>query len=476
MPCSHQLNSTKILATLGPSIDSKSKLAELVTAGASVFRLNFSHGSHDDHRERHEWIRELEKDIDRPIGILMDLQGPKLRVGTFAGEKASLINGQEFRFDLNDSPGNEQRVQLPHPEIIAASKPGMNMLVDDGLIRLEVIDTGSDFINTRVIVGGVISNRKGVNVPDAVLDMSPLSDKDKIDLAFGLSLGIDWVALSFVQRPQDIVEAKALIGDKAKIMAKIEKPSAVEMLDPIIECADGIMVARGDLGVELPLEQLPGIQKTIILQCRRQGKPVVVATQMLESMRNAPTPTRAEVTDVANAVYDGADAVMLSAETASGDYPIETVATMSKIIAQVEIDPGYRAILDAGKPQPEATATDAISSSLRRIASILPIAAIVNYTYSGISSQRESRERPEAPVLSLTPSFTAARMLTLSWGSIPVFLKQEIGEQEVVGHAIEAVKQTGIAEAGDIIAITIGTPAQKPGWNNVLRIEEVTEG
>lgn len=473
MPNNFQLNNTKILATLGPSIDSKATLKALVEAGANVFRLNFSHGNHEDHRQRHQWIREVEKELNKPIGILMDLQGPKLRVSTFAEGKATLVKGQSFRFDLSKQPGNAERVYLPHPEIIAASKPGMHMLVDDGLLRLEVTASGDDFIDTQVITGGVISDRKGVNVPDAVLDLSPLSDKDKADLQFGLEIGVDWVALSFVQRPEDVTEAKDIIGTRAKVMAKIEKPSAIDMLDEIIRCADGIMVARGDLGVELPLEKLPGIQKSIIIKCRQQGKPVVVATQMLESMRTAPTPTRAEVTDVANAVYDGADAVMLSAETASGSYPVETVTTMSKIIAQVERDPGYRAILDAGKPEPEATATDAISSSLRRIASILPLAAIVNYTYSGISSQRESRERPEAPVLSLTPSIHAARLLTLSWGSIPVYEEKEIGESQLVAYAMNAVKAKGIAKAGDIIAITIGTPARKPGWNNVLRIEEV---
>jgi pyruvate kinase len=468
-------NNTKILATLGPAIENKDRLRELLIAGANVLRLNFSHGSHDDHLTRLQWIRELEQELGRPLGVLMDLQGPKLRVGTFSESAVLLMEGQTFRFDLDKTPGDKERVNLPHPEIIAAAKPGMNMLVDDGLIRLEVTEKGDDFIGTRVVVPGVISDRKGVNVPDVVLDLSPLTDKDKIDLEFGLTHGADWVALSFVQRPEDIEQAKGLIKGRAKIMAKIEKPSAVEKLDAIIEAADGVMVARGDLGVELPVERLPAIQKQLISRCRKAGKPVVVATQMLESMRSAPTPTRAEVTDVANAVYDGTDAVMLSAETASGQHPVQAVAMMTKIIASVEHDPGYRAILDANKPEAESTFADAISCALRRITHILPVKVIVNYTKSGMSSQRVSRERPEAPVLSLTSNRFAARALTLSWGAVPVFDEALVTQSELETHAIDAALREGLVKEGDLLAITAGSNKYPAGWTNTLRLEQVTQ-
>ncbi|MGH8355460.1 MAG: pyruvate kinase, partial [Pseudomonas sp.] len=322
----------KILATLGPAIKGIDDIRQLVEAGVNLFRLNFSHGEHADHAQRFNWVREVERQLSYPIGILMDLQGPKLRVGRFAEGKVNLERGQAFRLDLDPTPGTAQRANLPHPEIIAALQPGMNLLLDDGKLRLQVVAKHSDAIDCLVIAGGELSDRKGVNVPEAVLELSPLTEKDRRDLAFGLELGVDWVALSFVQRPEDIIEARELIGDRAFLMAKIEKPSAVEKLEEIAKLCDAIMVARGDLGVEVPAENVPRIQKDIIRACRQLGKPVVVATQMLESMRFSPAPTRAEVTDVANAVAEGTDAVMLSAETASGDYPLEAVSMMSKII------------------------------------------------------------------------------------------------------------------------------------------------
>jgi pyruvate kinase len=466
-------NKTKILATLGPSVGDKATLAELVAAGANVFRLNFSHGSHEDHLQRLGWIRELEAEIERPLGVLLDLQGPKLRVGAFAGGGVELAEGQDFRLDLDAAAGDQRRVGLPHREIIEAAVPGMQMLLDDGLIRLEVVAAGDDFIDTLVVVGGALSDRKGVNVPDAMLDLSPLTAKDRDDLAFGLQHGVDWVALSFVQRPDDIEQARALVGDKAMIMAKIEKPSAVAMAEDIVAAADGVMVARGDLGVELPVEQLPVIQKRLVSLCRAAGKPVVVATQMLESMRNAPTPTRAEATDVANAVYDGTDAVMLSAETASGKYPVQTVATMGRIIAQVEADVRYRAQLDADRPVSRQTFADAISVALRRIAAILPVKLIVNYTQSGASSLRMARERPQAPVLSLTPSENAARRLTLSWGAIPVYEEGVVAGDGLEIHAINAARARGLVSTGDTLVITAGSHVYPSGWTNMLRLELV---
>ncbi len=461
----------KILATLGPAIRDAAHIRQLVEAGVNLFRLNFSHGEHADHAQRYQWVREVERELNQPIGILMDLQGPKLRVGRFAEGKVQLVNGQSLRLDLDATPGDASRVNLPHPEIIEALQPGMSLLLDDGRLRLKVTAKQNDAVITEVIAGGELSDRKGVNVPEAVLQLSPLTEKDRRDLAFGLELGVDWVALSFVQRPEDIVEARELIQGKAFLMAKIEKPSAVQHLEEIARLCDAIMVARGDLGVEVPAENVPRIQKDIVRTCRQLGRPVVVATQMLESMRFSPAPTRAEVTDVANAVAEGADAVMLSAETASGDYPLETVQMMSKIIRQVENGPDYQSQLDVGRPQAEATASDAISCAIRRISSILPVAALVNYTESGSSSLRASRERPKAPILSLTPSLTTARRLTVAWGIYSVVNERLRKVEEVTSTALEIAQAQGMAQRGETVVITAGEPFGQPGSTNSLRIE-----
>ncbi|KTC42977.1 MAG: pyruvate kinase [Pseudomonas sp.] len=461
----------KILATLGPATDGLEDIRELVQAGVNIFRLNFSHGSHADHAQRYAWIRQVESELNHPLGILMDLQGPKLRVGTFAAGKVQLVRGQPLRLDLDPTPGDARRVNLPHPEIIAALEPGMDLLLDDGKLRLKVQARHADAIDTLVLNGGELSDRKGVNVPQAVLDLSPLTAKDRRDLSFGLELGVDWVALSFVQRPEDIREARELIGNKAFLMAKIEKPSAVAQLRQIAELSDAIMVARGDLGVEVPAESVPQIQKDIIGTCRQLGKPVVVATQMLESMRFSPAPTRAEVTDVANAVAEGADAVMLSAETASGEYPLEAVQMMSKIIRQVETGPDYQAQLDVSRPQAEATVSDAISCAIRRICSILPVAVLVNYSESGSSTLRAARERPSVPILNLTPNLQAARRLTLAWGVHSVVNDRLRQVDEVCSTALEIAQAQGLAKRADTVVITTGVPFGQPGTTNSLRVE-----
>ena len=461
----------KILATLGPAIKTIDDIRQLVENGVNLFRLNFSHGEHADHAQRFDWVREVEQQLNTPIGILMDLQGPKLRVGRFAEGKVILQRGQTLRLDLDSTPGDVNRVNLPHPEIIEALQPGMSLLLDDGRLRLQVTAKHSDAVITEVIAGGELSDRKGVNVPEAVLQLSPLTEKDRRDLSFGLELGVDWVALSFVQRPEDIIEARELIQGKAALMAKIEKPSAVIHLEEIARLCDAIMVARGDLGVEVPAENVPRIQKDIIRTCRQLGRPVVVATQMLESMRFSPAPTRAEVTDVANAVAEGADAVMLSAETASGDYPQEAVQMMSKIIHQVENGPDFQAQLDVSRPQAEATASDAISCAIRRISSILPVAALVNYTESGNSSLRASRERPKAPILSLTPNLDTARRLSVAWGVYSVVNARLSKVEEVTRTALETARSAGLANTGDTVVITAGEPFGQPGSTNSLRIE-----
>lgn len=460
----------KIVATLGPASSSEQGIRALFEAGADVFRLNFSHGVHEDHQARLETIRRLEKQTGRPIAVLADLQGPKLRLGAFREGKASLAAGQPFRLDLASDAGDDTRAPLPHPEIFAALTPGKDLLLDDGKVRLRVERCGDSFAETVVVTGGVLSDRKGVNVPDAVLAISPLTGKDRRDLAFALDLGVDWVALSFVQRPQDVAEGKELVAGRAQVLSKLEKPSAVEHLDAIVDLSDAIMVARGDLGVELPPEDVPSIQKQIVRACRQAGKPVVVATQMLESMIQAPTPTRAEASDVATAVYDGADAVMLSAESASGQYPVEAVTMMDRIIRRVEQDPYYRQTLSAEASIPGATDADAISAAVRRVTSILPVTATVAYTTSGSTSLRIARERPEAPILSLTPNAATARRLVLCWGVHSVHTEDATSVEDMVAKASRIAAQEGFAEPGRPLVIIAGMPFGTPGSTNLLRI------
>ncbi len=465
----------KIIATLGPASSDAATIRALFEAGADVFRLNMSHGSHADHRVRHGIIRALEAETGRPIGILADLQGPKLRVGTFADGPVQLAAGQTFRLDLDATPGDLGRVNLPHPEIFAALAPGMNLLLDDGNIRLSVDDNGPDFAQCTVRTGGRLSERKGVNVPDAVLPLSALTPKDRRDLGFALDLGVDWIAISFVQRPEDVAEVKKVVRGAAGVLAKIEKPQALERLDEIIELADALMVARGDLGVELPLEAVPAIQKRLTRAARAAGKPVVVATQMLESMVHNATPTRAEVSDVATAVYEGADAVMLSAESAAGEHPVEAVAMMNRIAEQIETDPLYRSLIAAQRSEPEPTTADALSAAARQVAETLNAAAILTWTLSGSTSLRAARERPGVPVLALTPLLATARRLALVWGLHCVESADATDFFDMVDRACHIARDQGFAKPGQRVVITAGVPFGTPGATNVLRVAWVED-
>jgi pyruvate kinase len=465
----------RILATLGPASSTLERIRALHAAGADVFRLNFSHGSHQDHAERYRLIREVERESGRPIGVLMDLQGPKLRIGRFADGPVRLEAGAKFRLDLTDTPGDATRAPLLHPEIFAALHAGTDLLLDDGKIRLRVDACGAEFADTTVVVGGPLSDRKGVNVPGVVLPISPLTDKDRRDLAFGLELGVDWVALSFVQRPQDIAEARELIGERAWIMAKLEKPAAIEHLDAIVAQTDGVMVARGDLGVELPPQQVPVLQRRIVRACRAAGRPVVVATQMLESMISAPVPTRAEASDVATAIYDGADAVMLSAESASGQYPVEAVTIMDRIIGEVEADPAWRESLEASHTPAAPNTPDAICCALRRVTALLAPVATVAFTTSGFTTLRASRERPAAPILGLTPQMSTARRLALVWGVHPVPFEDVHDVAEMIEHAARAAREGGFARDGDEIVVIAGIPFGHSGTTNLLHVTRVGE-
>lgn len=461
----------KIVATLGPASSTQETVRGLFRAGVDVFRLNFSHGTAEDHRSRFAILRDLERETGRPIGILADLQGPKLRVGTFESGPVQLAVGQPFRLDLDAAPGNSQRAGMPHPEIFAVLTPGSELLLDDGRLRLIVERCGADFAETRVAVGGKLSANKGVNVPGVVLPLTALTPKDRRDLDLALELGADWIALSFVQRPEDIHEARAVIGGRAWVMCKLEKPAAITRLDEIVAAADAIMVARGDLGVEMPAERVPAVQKRIIRVCRDQGKPVVVATQMLESMVESPVPTRAEASDVATAVYDGADAVMLSAESASGKYPVESASMMNRIIEQVEADPAYRQLINASHPpEMQWNVADAVCGAMRIADSMLHAAAIVCYTRSGHTSLRAARERPESSVLSLTPVVATARRLAVVWGVHSVRIEGVTDVNEMTDLACEVARREGFAESGKIIIAIAGMPFGKAATPNLLRI------
>jgi pyruvate kinase len=451
-------------------------IRKLVEAGADVFRLNMSHGDHAEIKVRHEIIRQVEKDLNSPIGILADLQGPKLRVGVFANDDGEeLIPGADFRLDLDDAPGDVNRVKLPHTEIFDALEPGAHLLVNDGKIKLRVKDCGANFANCEVIVGGMISNRKGVNVPDVTLPLAALSPKDLKDLEFVCELGVDWLALSFVQRAADVEEARKLCNGRAAILSKIEKPNAVTAFDEILAVSDGIMVARGDLGVELPVQNVPPIQKRLIRKCRAAAKPVIVATQMLESMIDSPMPTRAEVSDVATAIYEGTDAIMLSAESAAGSYPIEAVTTMSNVAAEVEFDPTYTEIIEASRKAEGKTVADGIVSAAREIAETTDVKAICCFSQSGTTALLVARERPRVPIVAMTSFVKTARRLCLSWGTNCVVTGDVDRFKDAVVAAVRAAKSEGLATEDDMVVVTAGVPFNTPGSTNILRVAPCAE-
>lgn len=467
-----RMRNAKIVATLGPASSRGDVIRDLFLAGVDVFRLNFSHGTLEDHRARFAVLRDIERETGRPIGILADLQGPKLRVGTFSDGPVELIAGRSFRLELGVEKGDVHGVQLPHPEIFAALRPGVELLLDDGKLRLSVLSCGSSFAETRVLVGGLLSDRKGVNVPGVQLPIGALTMKDRADLQLALELGADWIALSFVQRPEDVAEARSLIGDRAWIVSKLEKPSAIEGLDEIVRQSDAVMVARGDLGVELPAEKIPTIQKQIIRTCRALGRPVIVATQMLESMVGSPVPTRAEASDVATAVYDGADAVMLSAESASGHYPVQSVAIMDRIITQVEADPQYRQLIDAAHSaaRPGGDVAEAVCCAMRRACALVHPAVIACFTSSGHTSLKAARERPESPILSLTPDLGVARRLALAWGVHSVHADDAGADGDLARISGSAAQREGFATAGEPLVLIAGMPFGTPGTTNLMRI------
>ena len=465
-----RLRRTKVVATLGPASGERGMIARLFEAGADVFRINMSHTSHDRMRELVDAIRDVERQHNRPVGILVDLQGPKLRVGSFAGGSVMLDSGATFTLDADPKPGDATRVQLPHPEIFEGIAAGHNLLLDDGKIRLVAIETDRQKIVSRVEVGGKLSDRKGVSLPDTVIPFSSLTPKDRSDLDAALDAGIDWIGLSFVQRPDDIAEAKKITRGRAAVMAKIEKPQAVSRIDEIMDLTDALMVARGDLGVEMPLEKVPGIQKQLTRAARRAGKPVVVATQMLESMISSPVPTRAEVSDVATAIFDGADAVMLSAESAAGQFPVEAVATMNRIAEEVESEDTYHMIMKAQHAEPEATGADAIAAATRQIAETLDLSAIICWTSSGSTGLRVARERPQVPIVAISPNLSTGRKLSVAWGIHCIVAEDARDQDDMVERACRLAFKDGFAKAGRRVIIVAGVPLGTPGATNMIRI------
>ena len=463
----------KIVATLGPSVSSEKSIRSLFEAGADIFRLNFSHGTHKDHASRIAAVRSIESETKRPLGILTDLQGPKLRIGAFINGEVTLKSGSTLKLDLDPSPGDASRVSLPHKEIFSILSKQTAILLDDGKLRLRVVKTGTDYVLTEVINGGKLSDHKGVNVPNVILPIPPLNNKDQQDLKFALKNGVDYIGLSFIQSTKDIIQVRKIVGKRASILSKLEKPTAIEHLKGIIEESDAVMVARGDLGVELPPEDIPSLQKQIIRECQKQGKPVVVATQMLESMIQNPSPTRAEASDVATAIYDGADAVMLSAETAIGDYPVQAVKMMDRIIQRVEKDPEFWSITETGHQNPEANAPDAITAAARQVAHTISASTIVTYTTSGSTALRAARGRPDVPILCITKNIDTARRLALSWGVQCVIAEDVKNFSGMVNKANGLAKEYGFALTSDRIVITAGVPFGTPGATNILRISKV---
>jgi pyruvate kinase len=432
-----------------------------------------SHTSHEQLQEYNQLIRSVEQEVNNPIGILVDLQGPKIRIGKVAGEGVDLIAGDEITFDLEASPGSKNRIPLPHPEIFKSVKSGSALLIDDGKIRVEVVNVSEEALACKVITGGKVTSRKGVNIPDVILPITAMTDKDAVDLEAALAVEADWIALSFVQRAQDIEDVKVKVDGRAGVLAKIEKPAALMDLEAILTASDAIMVARGDLGVELPLEQVPGRQMQIVRAARSHGKPVVIATQMLESMIESPVPTRAEVSDVAKAVFDGTDAIMLSAESAAGQYPREAVATMDKIAHEIEIDPAYREIIDAQRHEPEPTTADAITVAASQVAHTIEAAAIISYTTTGSTALRAARERPDRPILVLTPLIRTGRRLAIGWGLTCVLTEDAVDVDDLVNRACSQAKAHGFAKVNDRTVITAGLPVGTPGATNLLRIARV---
>ncbi len=461
---------TRIVATLGPASRSPDMVVDMARAGVDVFRLNFSHGEPSEHSAALAAVRAAEAQVDRPLAVLADLQGPKFRLGVFAAGKVHVRRGQTLRLDLDPEPGDRRRAPFPHPEVLRALRADAILLVDDGKVRLKVKNVGPEFAEVEVIAGEALSDRKGVTAPGLTIPTPALTAKDRVDLEFALKAGVDWVALSFVQTAADMAELRQLVGGRAAILAKVEKPAALRDLEAILDASDGLMVARGDLGVELAPEEVPVAQKTIVRAARRRGAPVIIATQMLDSMTFNPQPTRAEASDVANGVYEGADALMLSGESAVGAYPIEAVTMMDAIIRRVEADPLWRGLMRAEHGEDDDEDVDALIAAATRAAEARSTACLVAYTTTGATAKRMARERPDHPILAIAPNIEVARRLGLVWGLEPRVASQPRGLAAMTDEAAHMASDLGLAASGARVLIIAGPPMGAPGAANLLRI------
>jgi pyruvate kinase len=467
------LRRTKIVATIGPATSSPEVLKQLIQAGATTLRLNFSHGSHDDHLANIRLIRQISFELNQPVGILQDLQGPKIRLGKFADGSIVVKNGDPFTLTSKTIPGTQTMSSVTYDTLAEEVPVGSTILLDDGKVEMIVtaVDRDAHELHCKVVVGGPLSNSKGVNFPGVYLSIKALTDKDRQDLMFGLDQGVDWVALSFVRNPADILEIKELIANAGKetpVIAKIEKHEAIEQMEEILTLCDGVMVARGDLGVELPAEQVPRMQKQLISTANRLGIPIITATQMLDSMVGNPRATRAEISDVANAILDGTDAVMLSNETAVGKYPIEAVETMAKIAIETEKEKLSRRWEDNKRSIPNA-----ISEAVGNIAEQLGAAAIIPFTKTGATARSVSKFRPSKPILAVTPHVDVARRLQLVWGVRPMLLLDLSTVNDNFHAAIEMAQQTNLLHEGDLVVITSGTQGVA-GSTDLVKVEVVT--
>ena len=467
--------STKIVCTIGPASETPEMLEKLIDAGMNIARINFSHGSHKEHAAKIKAIREISAQKNKPVAILQDLTGPKIRIGKMQHD-VQLESGNQFTLFKNNRPGDEVGVSTTYPDIVKTVEVGDTVLLADGAIHLEVAARHADRIECTVVVGGVLSSNKGINLPSRSLAIPSLTEKDKKDLEFGIKHGVDFVALSFVRSPDDVNKVKTILDYfrvDIPVISKIEKHEAIGAIDDIIDASDGIMVARGDLAVETALERVPMVQKHIIGKCNRKGKPVITATQMLQSMVDSPRPTRAEATDIANAVLDGTDAVMLSEETAMGKYPQRAVDTMHRIV--VETEKSFASRLDL-KPQESGGAVSiqaAVSHSAYLMANQLDAAAIVTPTQSGSSARMVARFRPKQPIIALCTSETVQRQLCAVWGVYPYFAKEVAETERILDLSKTAAIDYGFAKSGDRIIITAGWPIGVIGSTNLIKVEEI---
>lgn len=471
------MRKTKIVCTMGPATDDENILKELMLAGMDVARLNFSHGTHEEAKVRIDRIKKVREELDLPVAILLDTKGPEIRIKTFKDGKVTLKEGQTFILCTDDVEGDETKVSITYPDLVRDIHAGGTILIDDGLIELEVINIKSNKIICEVKNGGVVSDRKGVNVPNVSLSMPYMSEKDRQDILFGIKEDVDFIAASFVRTADDVLEIKKLLekngGNNINIIAKIENAEGVENIDTIIHASSGIMVARGDMGVEIAMQDLPVIQKKLIKKTYGAGKVVITATQMLDSMIRNPRPTRAETTDVANAIYDGTSAIMLSGETAIGKYPVETVKTMATIAERTENDIDYIKRLEKMDFDSRMDVSNAISHATCTTAHDLGAAAIIALTYAGGTAKQLSRFRPNCPIIAPTLNQKARRQLNLSWGVVPIMSETRSNTDELFDHAVECAETTGLIKNGDLVVITGGAPMGISGTTNIMKVHLV---